>query len=275
MSDLAAVDSLIVDVITDNVSDTYASKPAFAVSEMANILKAGAGEISGVDAAGGQSRLRPAPQDEDRRQAAHVAVRHRYRGSGLHSQLPQHGDRSGRGRGDCHHPRPLGSHGRPPRGARRHRQAPRPGQRDGQRQSRHVQRARRAAAGRHDLPGRPRPHARPDGGPGRAGCQRRPGRAPVLDGHFYYSGEIPRGQRLRDWAARTISAARTIPRSGGPTRSVDGRARLLDRERARTRPRRVQRLLALPASSTSAPRRSDCSPTSRSTPSWAACISVA
>ena len=47
MSDLAAVDSLIVDVITDNVSDTYASKPAFAVSEMANILKAGAGEISG------------------------------------------------------------------------------------------------------------------------------------------------------------------------------------------------------------------------------------
>ena len=47
MSDLAAVDSLIVDVITDNMSDTYASKPAFATSEMANILKAGAKEISG------------------------------------------------------------------------------------------------------------------------------------------------------------------------------------------------------------------------------------
>lgn len=47
MSDLAAVDSLTVDVITDNMSDTYASKPAFAVSEMANILKAGAKEISG------------------------------------------------------------------------------------------------------------------------------------------------------------------------------------------------------------------------------------
>ena len=47
MSVLAAVDSLIVDVITDNVSDTYASKPAFATSEMANILKAGAREISG------------------------------------------------------------------------------------------------------------------------------------------------------------------------------------------------------------------------------------
>ncbi|MGQ3297431.1 MBL fold metallo-hydrolase [Reyranella sp.] len=47
MSDLAAVDSLTVDVITDNMSDTYASKPAFATSEMANILKAGAKEISG------------------------------------------------------------------------------------------------------------------------------------------------------------------------------------------------------------------------------------
>ena len=47
MSTPAAVDSLIVDVITDNMSDTYASKPAFATSEMANILKAGAKEISG------------------------------------------------------------------------------------------------------------------------------------------------------------------------------------------------------------------------------------
>lgn len=46
-SALAAVDSLAVDVITDNMSDTYASKPAFAVSEMANILAAGAKEISG------------------------------------------------------------------------------------------------------------------------------------------------------------------------------------------------------------------------------------
>lgn len=47
MSDLAAVDSLTVDVITDNMSDTYASKPAFATSEMATILRAGATEISG------------------------------------------------------------------------------------------------------------------------------------------------------------------------------------------------------------------------------------
>src|SRR5215475_1504360 len=44
---LVAVDSLTVDVISDNVSDTYASKPAFAVSELANIMLAGAREISG------------------------------------------------------------------------------------------------------------------------------------------------------------------------------------------------------------------------------------
>ena len=44
---LAAIDSLTVDVISDNVSDTYASKPAFAVSELANIMLAGAKEISG------------------------------------------------------------------------------------------------------------------------------------------------------------------------------------------------------------------------------------
>ncbi len=46
-SSLATVDSLTVDVISDNVSDTYASKPAFAVSELANVMLAGASEISG------------------------------------------------------------------------------------------------------------------------------------------------------------------------------------------------------------------------------------
>src|SRR5215510_11082054 len=44
---LATVDSLTVDVISDNVSDTYASKPAFAASELANVMLAGAKEISG------------------------------------------------------------------------------------------------------------------------------------------------------------------------------------------------------------------------------------
>src|SRR5690349_13426650 len=44
---LAVIDSLAVDVITDNVSDTYVSKTSFSVSEFANVVKAGAGEISG------------------------------------------------------------------------------------------------------------------------------------------------------------------------------------------------------------------------------------
>jgi len=46
-SSLATSDSLTVDVISDNVSDTYASKPAFAASELANVMLAGAREISG------------------------------------------------------------------------------------------------------------------------------------------------------------------------------------------------------------------------------------
>jgi 7,8-dihydropterin-6-yl-methyl-4-(beta-D-ribofuranosyl)aminobenzene 5'-phosphate synthase len=46
-SPLVAIDSLTVDVLSDNVSDTYASKPAFAVSELANVMLAGAREISG------------------------------------------------------------------------------------------------------------------------------------------------------------------------------------------------------------------------------------
>jgi 7,8-dihydropterin-6-yl-methyl-4-(beta-D-ribofuranosyl)aminobenzene 5'-phosphate synthase len=45
---LVAVDQLTVDVVTDNVSDTYASKPSFAVSELANVMLAGAQEISGT-----------------------------------------------------------------------------------------------------------------------------------------------------------------------------------------------------------------------------------
>ena len=42
-----AVDSVAVDVISDNVSDTYVTKTAFAVSEFANVVLAGAAEISG------------------------------------------------------------------------------------------------------------------------------------------------------------------------------------------------------------------------------------
>ena len=44
---LAVVDSLSVDVITDNVSDAYVSKTLFAVSEFANVVLGGAKVISG------------------------------------------------------------------------------------------------------------------------------------------------------------------------------------------------------------------------------------
>jgi 7,8-dihydropterin-6-yl-methyl-4-(beta-D-ribofuranosyl)aminobenzene 5'-phosphate synthase len=46
-SSLTVVDSLAVEVITDNVSDTYVSKTLFAVSEFANVVLGGAKEISG------------------------------------------------------------------------------------------------------------------------------------------------------------------------------------------------------------------------------------
>src|SRR5262245_45023658 len=39
------VDSLAVDVLSDNVSDTYVTKTTFAVSEFANVVLAGATEI--------------------------------------------------------------------------------------------------------------------------------------------------------------------------------------------------------------------------------------
>src|SRR5262245_2511457 len=44
---LKTIDSLAVDVVTDDVSDTYVSKTLFAVSEFANVILAGAKVISG------------------------------------------------------------------------------------------------------------------------------------------------------------------------------------------------------------------------------------
>jgi 7,8-dihydropterin-6-yl-methyl-4-(beta-D-ribofuranosyl)aminobenzene 5'-phosphate synthase len=44
---LLPVDSLTVDVLTGDVSDNYVSKTLFAVSEFANIIRAGAKTISG------------------------------------------------------------------------------------------------------------------------------------------------------------------------------------------------------------------------------------
>ncbi len=44
---LVAVDSLVVDVLSDDVSDTYVSKPSFATSELSNVVAAGAPVVSG------------------------------------------------------------------------------------------------------------------------------------------------------------------------------------------------------------------------------------
>src|SRR5271169_4563814 len=44
---LNPVDSLVVDVVTDDVSDAYVSKTLFAVSEFSNVVLAGAKAISG------------------------------------------------------------------------------------------------------------------------------------------------------------------------------------------------------------------------------------
>jgi 7,8-dihydropterin-6-yl-methyl-4-(beta-D-ribofuranosyl)aminobenzene 5'-phosphate synthase len=44
---LVPLDSLVVDVITDDVSDNYVSKTLFAVSEFANVVRAGATALSG------------------------------------------------------------------------------------------------------------------------------------------------------------------------------------------------------------------------------------
>jgi 7,8-dihydropterin-6-yl-methyl-4-(beta-D-ribofuranosyl)aminobenzene 5'-phosphate synthase len=46
-SALSPIDTLAVDVLTDDVSDAYVSKTLFAVSEFANIVRAGAQTISG------------------------------------------------------------------------------------------------------------------------------------------------------------------------------------------------------------------------------------
>src|SRR5258708_8304280 len=44
---LVPIDSLSVDVLTDDVSDNYVSKTLFAVSEFANVILAGAKVLSG------------------------------------------------------------------------------------------------------------------------------------------------------------------------------------------------------------------------------------
>ena len=54
---LNPIDSLTVDVLTDDVSDTYLSKTFFAVFEFSNIVRAGAKTISGEALLCGKSRM--------------------------------------------------------------------------------------------------------------------------------------------------------------------------------------------------------------------------
>src|ERR1700749_755866 len=92
---LAPVDELTVDVLTDDVSDYYVSKTLFAVSEFANVVRAGAKTISG-EALLLQSRLWPAAGVADRCDTTYLVVRHRTRRSHFHTELLQSRDPHGR-----------------------------------------------------------------------------------------------------------------------------------------------------------------------------------
>src|SRR5260370_6972138 len=98
---LKPIDSLIAEVITDDVSDTYVSKTLFAVSEFANVVLAGAKIISGEALLcanlGFGLKL--------------VSGGRAGRGD-LHPQLRQPRNSLGLRRMHCGQPRTLGSHGR-------------------------------------------------------------------------------------------------------------------------------------------------------------------
>ena len=152
---LKPVDSLVVDVITDDVSDAYVSKTLFAVSEFTNVVLAGAKVISGETLLCAQPGPRPAAGVRGRRRPAHPAVRHRSGRRHFHAQLRQSRAPAGRGGEHRREPRALGSHGRASAGSRGDREGGRAGHRP--RQSRHVQRARGAPQERKGRAGCGRP----------------------------------------------------------------------------------------------------------------------
>ena len=47
MTELADLDSLVIDLIVDNLTDSYSTKPSFVVDEFTNVINAGAADISG------------------------------------------------------------------------------------------------------------------------------------------------------------------------------------------------------------------------------------
>ena len=213
---LSVIDSLAVEVITDNVSDTYVSKTLFAVSEFANVVLGGAKVISG------ETLL-----------AANLGYGLRLRsrvGKTEHVLLFDTGTEGAifirncrnlaldprRGRGDRRHPWPLGSHGRAPEAidaivGRRGREAV----------TVHVNPGMFNERGVLLKSGVVFPAARV---PAPAEMQARGAKVVndgserlLLDGHFYYSGEIPESSSSRP-AGSTISAGSTTRRSGAPIR---------------------------------------------------------
>ena len=74
---LKPIDSLVVDVITDDVSDAYVSKTLFAVSEFTNVVLAGAKVISGETLLCANLGLGLRLVSEAGGAQAHPAVRHR------------------------------------------------------------------------------------------------------------------------------------------------------------------------------------------------------
>ena len=123
---LAVLNSLAVEVITDNVSDTYVSKTSFAVSEFANVVLAGAKEISGETLLaanlGYGLRLRSRIGESQHTALFDTGTE----GAIFIRNCRNLGARSRRGRGDRHHARALGSYGRVAGGDRRHRRQARP-----------------------------------------------------------------------------------------------------------------------------------------------------
>ena len=217
------------------------------------------------DAARRQSRLRPAAAlAGSARTAAHAAVRHRHRRARSSSATAA---TSALDLGEVEEIAITHGHwdhmGALPAAIDAIVGAARPRRGDGARQSRHVQRARRAAEERRHLSRPPR-------------CRRRPqmearGAKVVNDGRrtaaarraFLLQRRDSRGSAPSRPAGVDHLCRRDNDEEWRPDPYPDGRAHA-GGQRARSRPDRVQRLLAMPASSMSAPRCGGCFPTSRS-----------
>ncbi len=236
---LAPVDSLVVDVVTDDVSDTYVSKTLFAVSEFANVILAGAKILSGeallcANLGLGLRLVSKAGEIEhtllfDTGPEGTIFLRN--------CAEPRHSP--GRGRMHRGQSRTLGSHGGASRHDRCDRARGRPG--CGPCQSGNVQRTRHQARERNRGARRQGPAPGCDGGTRSQGGQsaRRPAaaRSPLLLQRRNSTADTVRERPHRP--SEPHRSERSM--ATGPT--VDGRAHA-GRARARFGTDRLQRLLA-------------------------------